>query len=122
MSTVAINVGTFRNHEGALGCRLYRSGEEFPLGSKGAVEQRLSITGDVTACTFSGVSPGTYAVSVMHDENGSGKLDPNFLGIPSEGYGVSNNHTHAMSEPTWDESTFTVEAGRDVRLGVGLRY
>jgi uncharacterized protein (DUF2141 family) len=58
----------------------------------------------------------------MHDENGNRKLDKNFFGVPTEGYGVSNNHTYAMSNPTWDESKFVVESGKRVGLGVALRY
>lgn len=39
------------------------------------------------------------AVSVMHDENGNGKMDSNFLGIPLEGYATSNNVPHSMIGP-----------------------
>jgi uncharacterized protein (DUF2141 family) len=120
-ATVDVNVGTFRNTKGWLGCRLYSSPAGFPKEPT-ARQQRLAITGDVTRCTFTGVPPGTYAVAVMHDENGNDKLDSNFIGIPTEGYGVSNNHTHALSAPTWDESKFEVRAGDDVRLGIVLHY
>ena len=34
---------------------------------------------------------GNYAVQVMHDENENNKLDTNFMGMPIEGYGFSNN-------------------------------
>ena len=37
------------------------------------------------------IPPGTYAVKVHIDENENGKLDTNFLGIPKEQYGISNN-------------------------------
>lgn len=121
-STIAVNVGTFRNQEGALGCRLFSSGAGFPETSKGTVERRVAITGNEARCDFENVPPGTYAVSVMHDENDNQKLDKNFLGIPTEGYGVSNNKTHAMSTPTWEECRFVVERGKDVGLAVGLRY
>jgi uncharacterized protein (DUF2141 family) len=120
-STVDINVGSFRNDKGWLGCRLYSSPTGFPK-EPSPLEQRVAIAGKVTRCTFSSVAPGTYAVAVMHDENANGRLDTNFLGIPTEGYGVSNNHTHAMSAPTWDESRFVVAPGQDVRLGVALHY
>jgi len=40
---------------------------------------------------FPGVAPGRYAVSVFHDENSNGKMDTNFIGIPREGVGASNN-------------------------------
>lgn len=121
-SSVAVNVGTFRNQKGILGCRLYDSGANFPEGSKGAVEKRVTITSATVRCDFENVPAGTYAVSVMHDENDNRKLDKNFLGIPSEGYGVSNNHTHALSAPTWAESKFVVERGKNVGLSIGLRY
>ncbi len=40
-------------------------------------------------CDFEDISPGTYALAVIHDENGNGKLDTNWVGIPTEGYGFS---------------------------------
>lgn len=121
-SSVVVNVGTFRNQRGSLGCRLYRSPAGFPEESKGTVEARVAVSGTQTQCRFDGVAPGTYAVSVMHDENDNRILDKNILGIPTEGYGASNNKTHALSPPTWDESKFVVEGGKSVGLAIGLRY
>ena len=37
------------------------------------------------------IPPGTYAVKLHIDENENEKLDTNFLGIPKEQYGISNN-------------------------------
>lgn len=119
---IVVNIGKFRNTKGTLGCRLYRSGETFPEGSAGSVEKRVAIEGAETRMTFEDVGAGTYAVSCMHDENDNRKLDKNFLGVPTEGYGVSNNHTYALSAPKWDESKFVVEAGKDIGLAIGLRY
>ncbi len=121
-STIYVNVGTFRNQKGALGCRLFAAAAGFPETSAGTIEKRVVIAGGTARCDFESVAPGTYAVSVMHDENDNRKLDKNLFGIPTEGYGVSNNRTHAMSAPTWEESKFVVERGKDVGLGVGLRY
>jgi uncharacterized protein (DUF2141 family) len=119
---VAVNVATFRNTSGVLACRLYASGEGFPMSPGGGVEQRVPITGKAARCTFEGVTQGTYAVAVVHDENDNGKLDTNFFGAPTEGYGVSNNHTYAFSAPEWEESKFEVSPSKDVGLGIALRY
>lgn len=121
-ATIVVDVARFRNTTGALGCRLFRSGAGFPESSAGTVEARVAIAGASARCTFSNVAPGTYAVSVMHDENGNQRLDKNFLGIPIEGYGVSNNRTHALSAPKWEESKFVVEKGKTVSLAIQLRY
>lgn len=119
---IDVNVGTFRGRTGVLACRLYASGEGFPMNPEGGVEQRVPVTGEVTRCTFEGVAPGTYAVAVVHDENDNGKLDTNFFGAPSEGYGVSNNHTYAFSAPEWEESKFELPPGKSLGLGIALRY
>jgi uncharacterized protein (DUF2141 family) len=121
-SNIAVNVGTFKSQKGVLACKLYTSAKGFPMDAKGGVERRVRITGKVTRCTFVNVKPGTYAVAVVHDENDNGKLDTTFYGAPSEGYGVSNNHTYTFGAPKWDESKFTVQRGRSVGLGIALRY
>jgi uncharacterized protein (DUF2141 family) len=83
---------------------------------------RAPIDGTQAACVFEGLAPGAYAVAVVHDENGNGRLDKNFVGIPSEGYGVSNNRTYAMASPKWDESRFTLALREAAVLRVSLRY
>ena len=122
-STVTLAVSTFRNTNGVLGCQLYDSGVGFPdrWPSNPSFNQRVRVTGATTECVFT-VAPGTYAAAVLHDENANNKMDTNLIGVPVEGYGVSNNHTHALRRPTWDESKFVVERGAHVRLAVALRY
>ncbi|HEY3252865.1 MAG TPA: DUF2141 domain-containing protein [Polyangiaceae bacterium] len=121
-STIALNVGPFRSSNGSLACRLYASAAGFPRTSAGTLSQRVKITGSAARCVFENVAPGTYAVAVLHDENDNRQCDRNRLGMPLEGYGVSNNHTYAMSAPTWQESKFVVEAGKERALSISLRY
>lgn len=54
--------------------------------------------------------PGTYAVSVYEDLNGNHKLDRNFLGIPREPVGVSNNPKARMGPPRYSECSFPLGA------------
>lgn len=55
------------------------------------------------------VSEKRLAVSVMHDENGNGKMDSNFLGIPLEGYATSNNVPHSMvGPPRYKDAEFEI--------------
>ena len=120
-STVLIEVSGFKNTRGTLNCRLFTKAADFPDG-EGIVTLRVPITGSNTSCSFSNVEPGTYAIAVVHDENGNGKLDKNFVGVPSEGYGVSNNKTYALSAPKWNESNFTLGTAESKALPVKLRY
>jgi len=58
--------------------------------------------------SFKDLTPGRYAVAVVDDENGNGKLDSNFLGIPTEGFGFSND-LHLMRKPTFEEASFQLD-------------
>jgi uncharacterized protein (DUF2141 family) len=120
---VEVDVVGVRGDDGTIGCQLFASEAGFPRDTGAAVAKMLRpIAGGSATCVFSGLNAGNYAVAVMHDENGNGALDANIVGIPTEGYGVSNNRTHALSAPKWDESRFTLAAGESKRLSVRLRY
>ncbi len=123
-ATIVLEVSTFRTIKGFLGCQLYPKGEDFPdnWAAHRDLRKHVVVTGGTTSCSFSGLPPGTYAAAVIHDENGNGKMDKNFIGMPLEGYGISNNHTHALSRPTWEESKFVVAADSTFTSRISLRY
>ena len=77
-------------------------------------------TGSVTA-DFADVAPGTWAVTVFHDENGNKKFDTNALGIPKEGYGFSNGAKARFSAPTFKEAAITLTEGVN-SAAVTLKY
>ena len=121
-SVVIATVGKLRAPRGNIGCRLFFQEKSFPRGTERTVRKSVHVSGDFARCVFENVPPGTYAMTVIHDENDNGKLDKNFIGMPTEGYGVSNNKTHATSAPVWSECKFVVEASKKRQLAIGLRY
>ncbi|GAB5408210.1 MAG: hypothetical protein BalsKO_05750 [Balneolaceae bacterium] len=52
---------------------------------------------------------GEYAIAVYHDKNMNGKLDTNFLGIPKENYGFSNNARGRFGPASWKEAKFVIQ-------------
>ena len=59
---------------------------------------------------FENIIPGTYAIATFFDQNGNGKMDTNFFGIPKEKYGFSNNVRPMMRAATFKEASFAVTA------------
>ncbi|MBS1545566.1 MAG: DUF2141 domain-containing protein [Bacteroidetes bacterium] len=61
---------------------------------------------------LSGIPSGDYAISVLHDLNSNEKMDTNFVGIPKEGFGFSNDAMGFMGPPHFKRCMFHW-AGRD---------
>ncbi len=62
-------------------------------------------------CRYSDVPEGSYAVSIGHDLNGNRRVDANFIGLPTEQWGVSNNARPNLRAPRFDEAMFKLVAG-----------
>jgi len=60
-------------------------------------------------------------VSVFHDENMNQKPDKNFVGVPKEGYGASNNPKKKIGPPSFDETKFQL-SGTEQSLEIKLMY
>lgn len=69
---------------------------------------------------FEGQPTGEYAVSIIHDSDRNGKLDKNFLGIPREGFGFSNNAMGVFGPPSFEKAKFTVKS--PTRVYIMARY
>jgi uncharacterized protein (DUF2141 family) len=121
-STISVNAGPLRSSKGVLACRLHPSASGFPRTGTGTIARRVKVMGGSARCVFENMTPGTYAVVVHHDENDNRLFDKNLIGVPVEGYGVSNNRTYALSAPNWQESKFVLEGGKDRTLAISLRY
>ena len=67
-----------------------------------------------------GLPPGDYAISVIHDENGDGRLNT-FLGIPREGFGFSRNPRMRMGPPRYEECRIAVN-GASMREAIQIKY
>lgn len=120
-ATITATVGKLRNGKGSVQCSLHATDRGFPGGKPFSIASVTKLDRASATCVFPGVRPGTYAIAVLHDENNNGKLDTNWLGIPKEGYGASNNKLHTFSAPTFTESRFVVARG-DVELAISLKY
>jgi len=59
--------------------------------------------------------------AVVHDENMDGKLDTNWVGIPTEGYGFSNDAKATLGPPSFSAASFLYN-GEDMKMTISLHY
>lgn len=67
------------------------------------------------------IEPGTYAITLLDDENANGKIDKNFIGIPKEGFGFANFYMSALSKPSFDDFKVILKAGHNY-IGIKVKY
>ncbi len=107
---IILEIGGLSSYGGTIYCRLFDQAEGFPGdGDKAIAEVRASLKDSVAECRFADVAAGTYAISVWHDIDDNGTLDTNFLGIPKEPVGASNNATGRFGPPKFEKAAFSYE-------------
>jgi uncharacterized protein (DUF2141 family) len=112
-ATLTVRVTRARNTKGKVWVTVFQDAQGFPDDpSKAVRQQSIDIDPNTMSAqlTFRDLPQGTFAVSVLHDENGNGKMDKNFVGMPKEGYGASNNPKKKKRAPTFDEAKFSLNS------------
>lgn len=72
---------------------------------------------------FTGLSAGEYAVAAFHDADGDGELNANFVGMPTEGYGFSNDARGFMGPPKFAAAAVSVGGDAETtQIAVSIQY
>lgn len=94
---------------GTVRCALFTSSQRYLKKSKFGAKAKVN-KGQAT-CRFVDVPPATYAMATFHDANNNGKLDTNWMGIPSEGVCASNSAKGSFGPPKWKDAKFVYRGG-----------
>ncbi len=119
---IHVHIHSLRNAQGTVKAVLYGPDPATFLvkGKKADKEREPAEAGSMTLCVAAPEN-GRYAVVVYHDENDNHKFDRNWIGLPTEGFGVSNDPTLFLAPPSFEESSF--EVGEDiVHVDVDVKY
>lgn len=107
-----------RNGDGLLAITLYADDSKKFLVKKGSlyVGRVPATAGTTRGCIFV-PKPGVYAIALYHDENANQKIDRSGLGLPTEGFGFTNNPTTIMSLPSFSSVRLNIpKAGLVTRI------
>jgi uncharacterized protein (DUF2141 family) len=112
--TQSVVIKNLDNKKGRVYIGWYTSEKDFTDGNNATFKKIVPVQDkQEIAVNFDQVNPGVYAIAVFFDENGNGELDKNFLGIPKEVYGFSNNIIPLTRSATFKEASFIVGASAE---------
>ena len=115
-----LTVERVRSEEGVLHLCLTQDKRHFPDCSGDSRAIHRSVPATAGSMTIEGLAPGSYAVSILHDENANGRMD-SFLGVPREGFGFSGKSAPRFGPPSFKEARIELNAG-SARQVVRMRY
>ncbi|MDR4499232.1 MAG: DUF2141 domain-containing protein [Candidatus Scalindua sp.] len=118
-----VKILNIRNSTGSVACALFESPDGFPTEYLRCATNVMVIKIREKQARFNylHIPPGTYAIVAVHDENVNGELDTNWLGIPKEGYGFSNDAKALLGAPSFSAASFLYD-GRNLNLTISLNY
>ena len=83
---------------------------------KDVMDQSCEISDQKCTVVFKDVKHDRYAIRFIHDENRNKELDTNFLGIPKEGFGFSNDAVGKFGPKDFSEWLFEVSDDTQIKM------
>ena len=120
-ATLDVAITGLRSDKGNVLICVTANPKFFPNCSKDPIAHKRSVAAaDAALVQFNGMTPGTYALGLIHDENANRKLDVAIM-IPREGFGFSRNPVISFGPPKFKAAAFAIAAGESLQ-GVKMKY
>ncbi len=121
---IEIVIDNLKSNDGVVRLHLYdkSNAEFFPRKTRKAfVRKENKPTEKKVRFVIDSLPFGEYAITTHHDENNNRKIDKNFLGLPNEGWGISNNPTVVLSLPDFEEAKVVLNK-KTITIHIKMNY
>lgn len=119
---LAVRVAGVRSTAGNVTITVYPDDPARFLAPRGKIARvRVPATRPATTACLPVPAAGAYAIAVYHDENGDRNFGRNLVGLPTEGYGFSNDASTTLGLPSLASARFIARPG-DNPLVITLKY
>ena len=95
-----------KNNNGNILIALNNTKEDYQAKGEAFRNATVDIGDQRAMCVFDSKPYGVYAIKTFHDEDKDGELNTNFLGMPTEDYGFSNNARGSFGPASWEDAKF----------------
>ena len=109
--TLTVRVENLFTSSGHVLIALYDNANAFQSGDDKALRREKLPVDDSLEVVWAldGLTPGDYGVALFHDIDGDEVLNRNFVGMPKEPYGFSNNARGTFGPPDFEAITFAFD-------------
>lgn len=114
---IALKITNIETQTGTLNWTIFDNADAYQAGEQAIASGRHQVRSDALSVSLHGLPPGTYAVRLFHDANDNGRFDKNILGLPSEGYGFSND-AGTRGPATFQDAAVQVDGDTTIEIRV----
>ncbi len=115
-ANLTVKVINIKEIKGSMSVALFNSPEGYPCGDSFYQAKSHKLDSLNFSMVFSDLPPGVYAVAVFQDTNDNGEQDTNWLGIPKEPYGFSNDAVARFSAPSFEEAQLLLKEDIEIEI------
>lgn len=117
--SLTVKITAIRNKTGRIQLQIYRDQKNFAKETpwKVFLISKKDVKDHYVMYTIEGLSPGTYGLALLDDENSNTKMDYGLM-WPKEGFGFSDYYHTAWSKPEFDDFKFDLKADRQVKMRI----
>jgi len=112
---LTITVENIQALKGKLYISIFSDAESYANETEAVRELEVAVDSSAHTIVVDDLFDGEYAIKIVHDENDNGKFDTNFMGIPKEGYGFSNNGGR-FGPPKFEKAMFVLGDNKHIHI------
>ena len=114
--TLTVDIQVTKYNKGSVYLALYNSKETYM--NKAYKTNSGKVVDNKATITLENIKKGDYAFSLFHDVNSNKKMDKNFIGIPKEPYGFSNNESGPFGPPKFEKVVFNINKSKTIKVHI----
>ena len=112
--SIDVTINGLENDNGVVLLQLVSMSEE---GEENVVmDVEMTIKSGKSHYSIKDVPKGVYGIKYFHDEDRDYELDTNWIGMPTEAYGFSNNVKGTFGPPDYSEWKFMLSSNLSMEL------
>lgn len=117
-ASITIKVLGIEDAKGNMSLALYDKAEDFPGKENYVANDVVPVNTTSFEYVFYSIANGVYAVAIIHDLDKNGELNKNWIGMPKEPFGFSNDAKGRMGPPDFEDASFEVK--QDMTIEINL--
>ena len=113
---LTIKISNIEKIKGEIKVGIFNTDTHFLKDCYAIKNYSIKVEKNTAVVTINDLPKGEYAITMYHDQNSDNECNRNFIGIPKEPYGFSNNIKPRMSAPKYKDCKFDLSENKIVNI------